>query len=156
MIHLITRDNIEGFDKMVPGLERALTKTTLGKSWDIQSLYDSLVNLQAFAFHQVESQYSGVFTISEAPLIKSLYWFWSGKEPSNKTPIDFSEVDAFLTAAARYFQCGQIIGEGRKGWAKVSAPFGYTEDSVICIKEVRYELPEIQPTAPDGGESTTG
>lgn len=156
MIHLISKENIQNFPKVVSGLSRALTRTTLGKSWDIPSLHAQLLNKQAYAFHQEESQYSGVFVITEAPLIRSLYWFWSGKEPSNKTPIDFTEVDAFLTHAARYFQCGQIIGEGRKGWAKVSSPFGYTEDSVICIKEVRYEFSEIQPIAPTGSESTTG
>ena len=144
MIHLITKENIQELDKMVDGLSRALTKTTLGNSWDIPALRKSLLEHKAFAFYQEESQYSGVFTISESPLVRSLYWWWSGKEPTNSKPIDFAEVDAFLMAAARHFQCGQIIGEGRKGWAKMGAPYGYKEDSVICIKEVHNELPKIQ------------
>lgn len=151
MIHLISKENIQEFDKLVSGLSRALTKTSLGDSWDIPSLHEQLLLKRAYAFHQAESQYSGVFTISESPLMRSLYWFWSGKEPSNKTPIDFSEVDTFLTAAARCFQCGQIIGEGRKGWAKVSSPFGYVEDSVICIKEVHNEFSKIPTTSSTRG-----
>ena len=152
MITFITRQTYEHFARAIPGLSRALEKTSLGKSWDIQSLSDNVINFEAYAFLQEESGYAGVFTISQTPLMRSLYWFWSGKDEANKVPIDYPEVDAFLIAAARHFNCSQLLCEGRKGWGKVGEPLGYVEDSRIYIKEVSHELPEIQPTASDGRE----
>lgn len=152
MITFITRQTFDHFEKTIPGLQRALTKTSLGESWSIKSLADHIVNFQAYGFYQEESGYAGVFTISETPLKRSLYWFWSGKNPDNDVPIDYTEVSSFLDAAAQHFNCSQIIGEGRKGWERVGAPLGFREDSRVYIKEVSHELPEIQPTPSTGCE----
>ncbi|HKY44824.1 MAG TPA: hypothetical protein VJM50_17160, partial [Pyrinomonadaceae bacterium] len=103
-------------------------------------------------FLQEESGYAGAFTISQTPLMRSIYFFWSGKDKANKVPINHHEVDEFLIAAARHFNCSQIICEGRAGWSKIVEPLGYVEDSRVYIKEVSHELPEIQPTASDGRE----
>lgn len=136
MILLITKENLKVLEVCFTGLERALTKTTLGKSWDFPSLIHSISTGHAYAFHQVESGYSGVFTFLETPLTKSLHWWWSGKDPENKIDIDYTEVDNFLVAAAKFFDCTQIIGEGRKGWEKIGGPLGYVEDSRTYTKEV--------------------
>lgn len=143
MIYLISHSNLELLDKAVTGLERALTKTTLGLSWDIPSLYGAVKEGSVLAFYQVDSGYSGVLSIHQTPKMKSLYWWWSGKDPENKTPIDFEEVDLFLVAAAKQLQCQQILGEGRKGWERVGGPMGYKEDTRLYSKEVTYELPQI-------------
>ena len=156
MITFITRQTLDHFGKAVPGLVRALDKTTLGESWSIQGLYDHLINFEAYAFVQEESGYAGAFTISQTPLKRSIYFFWSGKDASNDIPVDFAEVDTFLVAATRHFNCTQIIAEGRKGWAPVVAPYGFREDSRVYIKEVSHELPEIQPTTSDGCEPNGG
>lgn len=152
MITFITRQTLDHFGKAIPGLERAVTKTSLGESWSLQTLYDHIVNFQAYAFIQEESGYAGAFTISQTPMKRSIYFFWSGRDISNKNPIDYDEVWAFLEAAARHFNCSQVIAEGRKGWERVLAPLGFREDSRVYIKEVSHELPEIQPTASDGCE----
>lgn len=152
MITFITRQTYDYFQLAIPGLSRALTKTPLGESWDIQSLSDHIINFEAYAFIQRESGYAGAFTITATPLKRSLYWFWSGKDENNEVPIDYAEVMLFLEAAARHFNCSQIIGEGRKGWERIGAPFGFKEDSRLYTKEVSHELPEIQPTASDGRE----
>ena len=152
MITFITRQTLDHFEKAIPGLSRAVTKTSLGESWSIQTLHDHLINYQAYAFIQEETGYAGAFTISQTPLMRSIYFFWSGKDISNKTPVDYTEVNDFLIAAARHFECTQIIAEGRKGWEKIVEPLGFREDSRVYIKEVPHELPEIQPTASDGCE----
>lgn len=152
MITLITRETVEHINRAAPALERALKETTLNKTWTMQGLVDHIVNYQAYAFLQEESQYAGVFLVTTSPLMRSLYFFWSGKARGNKTPINHQEVDDFLVSAAQALQCKEIICEGRKGWGKVIAPYGYTPDSVLYIKEVPHELPEIQPTASDGCE----
>lgn len=156
MLTMITRETIEHFDKVIPALARTLQKTTLSDNWSIQSLYDHVVNYQAYIFFQHESQYAGVFTINQSPLSRNLYFFWAGKDRENKVPINHAEVDKFLVAAAKYFQCNHITCEGRKGWGKVIAPYGYREDSRVYIKEVSHELPEIQPIASDGREPDDG
>ncbi|UMO76447.1 hypothetical protein DNAM_190 [Pseudomonas phage BroderSalsa] len=136
MIYLIDKSNLRLLDRCVTGLERALTKTPLGLSWDIPSLYESVSSSHARVFYQEESGYSGVFTIHEAPLMRSLYWWWSGKDPENRVPIDFAEVDSLLVQVAQIFNCSQILGEGRKGWDRVGGPLGYTEDSRLYTKKV--------------------
>lgn len=155
MITFITRQTLDHFPKAVSGLSRTLKKTSLGDSWSIESLYDNIVNFEAYAFIQEESGYSGAFTIANSPHKKAIYFFWAGKDPENSVPIDHKEVDEFLVAAARYFNCSQVIAEGRKGWERIIAPFGYKEDSRVYIKEVSHELPEIQSTASDGDLPTT-
>lgn len=152
MITFITRQTYDHLERAIPGLSRAITKTSLGESWDIQSLSHYIINFDAYAFIQEETGYAGAFTISQTPLKRSIYFFWSGKDRSNKVPVDYDEVLAFLEAAARHFNCSQIIAEGRKGWERVVAPLGFREDSRVYIKEVSHELPEIQPTASDGCE----
>ena len=152
MITFITRETFDHLQRAIPGLQRAVSKTSLGESWDIPSLADHIANYAAYAFLQEESGYAGAFTISQTPLMRSIYFFWSGKDVSNKTPIDYQEVFDFLQAAARHFNCSQIIAEGRKGWEKVVEPLGFREDSRVYIIEVTHELPEIQPTASDGRE----
>lgn len=155
MITYITRETINHFDRAAPALQRALEETSLGKTWTMQGLVDHIVNYQAYAFFQEESQYAGAFLITNTPLVRSIYFFWSGKQKGNKVPIDYTEVDHFLMAAAEVFNCNNIICEGRAGWSKVIAPLGYKEDSRVYIKEVSHELPEIQPTASDGCEPTS-
>lgn len=152
MITFITRQTFDHFGRAIPGLSRAVDKTSLGESWDIPSLADNIANYEAYAFLQEQSGYAGAFTISQTPLKRSIYFFWSGRDISNKNPIDYGEVWTFLEAAARHFNCSQVIAEGRKGWERVLAPLGFREDSRVYIKEVSHELPEIQPTTSDGCE----
>lgn len=142
MIQLITRETLETqfTPKVVAGLSRALTKTTLGEYWDIPSLVDHLVNLQVFCFHQLESGYSCVFQVNSAPLKKVLHIFWAGKDPENDVPCDWKELDQYHIAIAQLLGCSQIILDGRKGWEKIGAPMGYVEDSRTYIKEVPDEL----------------
>lgn len=137
MIKLVSRSNVdEMFSLMVAGLERARTKTSLGKYWTVQDAYDNLVNLTAYGFYQEESQYSGIFTVSESPQRRSLNIFWAGKAPGNKTPINDEECDAFFKACAECFDCKTIIIKGRKGWEKMAGRQGYLEDSRTYIKEL--------------------
>lgn len=137
MIKLVSRPNLdETFPLMVAGLERALTKTSLGKYWTIQSAYDNLVNLTVYGFYQEESQYSGIFYIGTSPMRRSLNIFWAGKAPGNKTPINDEECDAFFQACAKYFDCQAIEVTGRKGWEKMAARQGYLEDSRTYIKDI--------------------
>lgn len=144
MITLITRSNIdECYPIIAPGLTRALTKTTLGKYWDLESLYHHIVNFEAYAFHQVESGYSGVFSIGGAPLGKTLFFFWSGKDKHNKTPVDYAEINSVLEESAKHFGCAFIQCEGRRGWKPVLEPLGYVEDSTNFVKEVGNELSPI-------------
>lgn len=137
MIQLVSRQNMEElFPKMVKGLERALTKTSLGKYWSIQSCFDSMINFVVYGFHQHESQYSGIFYIADAPHRRTLHVFWGGKDPSNDTPIDLEELDNFLQAAAKYFQCQSILVEGRAGWGKWIDKLGYHEDTRSYVKSL--------------------
>lgn len=136
-IQLVSRPNVqELFPLMEAGLKRPLTKTTLGLYWDLQSLFDHIVNLQAYGFYQHESQYSGAFTITVTPLRRCLNIFWAGKDLTNKVPIDEVECDAFFKACAKYFECDVIVVRGRKGWQKAGERLGYLEDSRSYIKEV--------------------
>lgn len=144
MINLITRSNLDtDFSSLIPGLSRALTKTSLGKFWDLESLYHHLVNFEAYAFHQVESGYSGVFSLGGAPLGKTLFFFWSGKDPENDTPVDYKEIDEVLMESAKHFGCSFIQCEGRRGWKSVLDPLGYSEDSTNFVKEVDNELSPV-------------
>lgn len=136
MIHLVTRQNIDMFERMVEGLERPLTKTSLGRYWTIQDAYDHLVNISAFGFYQEESGYSGIMCINTYPQRKTLNIFWAGKERANKTPIDDAECDAFFDAIAKHFGCSAIMIQGRKGWEKMALARGYHEDSRVYLKEV--------------------
>lgn len=136
MMNLISRPNIDQFEKLVPGLERVLTKTSLGKYWSMEALYNNIVNFAAYGFYQEESGLCGAFTISRAPLRNTLNVFWAGKDPSNKTPVDYVECDAFYRACAEHFECQTIRVQGRPGWSKLGNEFGYTEDSRIYLKEV--------------------
>jgi len=136
MTKLVSRENIHEFDKMVPHLERALIKTSLGKYWTIQTLYDNMVNQQVFGFIQEHTGYHGAFYIGHSPLRKTLQVFWGGKDLHNKTPIDDVELDNFFVACAEVFGCKSIAIEGRKGWEKMATRRGYLEDSRVYIKEV--------------------
>jgi len=141
MIRLISRQNIEDFDLMVKGLERPLTKTSLGEYWTLSALYDAMVNQSIFGFYQEESQYSGAFSIVKTPLRKCMNIFWAGKDPDNDTPIDIDECDAFFNACAQHFECDVIMVKGRKGWGHWGGHLGYKEDSRVFTKEVTHELP---------------
>lgn len=137
MIKLVSRQNLdEMFPLMVPGLERALTKTSLGKYWNIQTLYDSMVNFVVYGYYQEETQTSGIFYIGKAPLRKTLHVFWGGKDPKNKTPLNLQEFDEFLQACAQYFECQSILLEGRSGWGRMISKLGYPEDSRSYVKDL--------------------
>lgn len=116
------------------GLQRALDGTTFGEFWDIPSAQEGLTGGSLGGFHQVESGYSGIFTIRFTPLSKQLYFFWSGKDELNDTPIDFDEVDDFLQSIAKACQCTHIYCEGRIGWKKIIEPLGYILESHSYIR----------------------
>lgn len=144
MIHSISRNNLETFYLvLLKGLERALTKTTLGDFWSIEDLWTHIIQQKAFAFYQEESGYAGVFSFIESPKQRGLYFFWSGKDVENDVPVDYQEVDLYLTEAAKHFDCKFIQCEGRKGWSHILLPLGYIVDSVNYTKEVRHEVPPI-------------
>lgn len=156
MIIPISRHNIELLLQYEPALMRALDRTTLFKNWDMKSLLDHVVNFNAYAFAQPESGYVAVFTINTSPLMRTMHVFWSGKMPDNDTPIDYPEVVDAMDDIARHFQCAEVVVEGRKGWEKIGKPLGYVEDARLYVKEVSYELPEIQPASADGCEPADG
>lgn len=144
MITFVCHLNVEDkFQLLVPGLSRAELKTNLGGYWDLPSLKTSILNKEAFAFHQDASGYSGVFYVGVAPLCKTLYHFWAGKDPSVEAPVDYTEIDKFFDHMAKLFECRYISCEGRKGWKSILTPLGYAEDSVVYTKEVSYELPQL-------------
>ena len=116
------------------GLERAITGTTFGQFWDLPSAEEGLEKGHLGGFIQVESGYSGIFTVRETPLSRQLYFFWSGKDPLNETKIDFEEIDRFLTALSKDCQCTHIFCEGRTGWKKILEPLGYILESHSYIK----------------------
>ena len=141
MIRVITKDNInECLPKVAKGLQRAITKTPLGVSWDLSSLVSEALKGEVYIFHQEDSGYSGVFYFGYTPLSKTLNFFWSGKDENNHTPVDYEEVDLFLTHIAKKTGCSSISCEGRRGGKKVLTPLGYTEDSVVYTKEVAHEF----------------
>lgn len=152
MIIPVSRHNLEVIPEYEDALMRALDRTSLSQSWNLDTLVNHIVNYAAYAFIQPESGYIAVFMITQSPLQKSLYMFWCGKKPDNDTPVDYQEVTSAMEEIARHFGCQNILVEGRKGWEKVSKPYGFVEDSRTYVKEVSYELPTIQPTASDGGE----
>lgn len=137
MIHSISRNNLEQFFPVIrSGLSRALHKTPLGDFWDLESLWEHLVNFEVFAFHQEETGYSGVFSFQQSPKRKGLYFFWSGKDEQNTIPVDYEEVERYLEEAAKHFDCQYIICEGRKGWKTILEPLGFSIDSINYTKEV--------------------
>ena len=69
MITFITRETFDHLQRAIPGLQRAVSKTSLGESWDIPSLADHIANYAAYAFLQEESGYAGAFTISQTCLL---------------------------------------------------------------------------------------
>lgn len=144
MIHVITRHNIQEFNTVVPALQRAFFKTDLGTFWDFESLYGLVINQEAFIFQQPETGYAGVLQFTYCPKGRILHFFWSGKDPDNEVPADYTEVDAFLVEVAKQQDCIAIQCEGRRGWKPILLPLGYTEDSVVYIKEVtKDELPSV-------------
>lgn len=144
MINLLNRNNAyELFPKIALGLSRALGKTTIGAYWDFDTLFQHLINFEAYAFIEEDSGYCGVFQVTESPKAKTLNFFWSGKHSSNNVPVDWDLIDEFLEAAARDLGCKFVQCEGRAGWKKILSDRGYQEDSVIYTKEVSYELPNV-------------
>ena len=139
MIQLIVRETLDKFPLLIPGLSRALSVGNLSANWSLDTLYQHIINHEAYGFYQEESGYAGVFVVSTSPLCKSLYFFWSGKDPENKKLIDYKEVDEFLTIAAKALGCRYILCEGRKGWKKTLSTLGYAEDSVVFSKEIPDE-----------------
>lgn len=144
MISIISRSNIDRFEEVAPALERALEKTALSDTWNLRALYDHVVNKEAYVFLQDESGYAGVIQFVNTPLQRVLYFFWSGKDRSNRVLVDYDEVDSFLEAVAKDQGCASIMCEGRKGWKPMLTKRGYSEDSVIFTKEVKLnELPTV-------------
>mgnify|MGYP003436513124 CR=1 FL=1 len=135
MIIPITDSN---FQECCKGLERALLNTTLGDFWDLPSLRDKLSRGKVLGFFQPDSGYSGICSIGIYPKVKSLVFFWSGKDPANKTPVDYSEADEYLQASAERLNCKYILCDGRVGWKTVLEPLGYTLDTHSYIREIQY------------------
>lgn len=118
------------------GLQRALDGTTFGEFWDLPNAELELLSGDLGCFHQVESGYSGIFTLRSTPLSRQLYFFWSGKDPLNKTQIDFKEVDEFLLGISEELKCTHIVCEGRAGWKKIIEPLGYIQECHSYIKGI--------------------
>lgn len=136
MIIPITRQNIDLLEKCRAGLQRTLDKTDLKECWDIDALYDHVVNFSVFAFYQEESGLAGVLSVNTTPRLRILNWFWTGKDPASKVLPDYAEVDAFLVHMATELGCGRLVCDGRKGWEKIGAPFGYQEDGRVYVKSI--------------------
>lgn len=136
MIIPIVRETLDHFNKCIPGLQRELDRSDLKECWDIQSVYDHLVNYQVFGLYQEESGLAGIFCIQEAPKLRILNLFWLGKDPSNKTPCDYQELDRFLTHMAKELGCKRIICDGRKGWTKIVGNLGYEDSARVYMKKI--------------------
>lgn len=136
MIIPISRANIDLLEKCAPGLQRELDRSDLDECWDIQALYDHVVNFQAYALLQEESGLAGVFCINETPFMRILNLFWLGKDPDNKTPCDYKELDQFLVHAGEHFGCARVVCDGRKGWARVVEPLGYRDSGRVYVKSI--------------------
>lgn len=121
---------------MSPGLSRAITKTSLGKYWDLDSALQRVKSGDLLGFYIPESQYSGLYSFIEYPLCKALFFWWSGKDASNKIPVNFEELDQYLEVIARAYSCDVIECEGRKGWRDILLPLNYREDSILYAREV--------------------
>lgn len=146
MITLIDRTNIlREYPKLLKGVLRASEKTTIDSFWDSETLFQHLINFEAFAFIEEKSGYCGVFQFSYSPKAKILNFFWSGKDPDNPNPVDWGYIDEFLEYTAKGNQCTIIQCEGRRGWKKILEPLGYIEDSVLFIREVPNELHVLPP-----------
>jgi hypothetical protein len=136
ILHLCKETLDRLWDKITPGLFRALDKTTLGEFWDLPSLRVALSLGTVYGFYQASSGYSGIYCISESPKAKQLTFFWSGKDPENETPIDYEAVDKHLEIVAKVFGCSYISCEGRVGWKKTLEPLGYSPDGSLYLKRV--------------------
>lgn len=137
MIIPITRNNLEYLEACRPGLQRTLDKyPEFAECWDMDALYDHVVNFQVFAFHQQESGLSGVLSVNTTPKLRILNWFWTGKDPESKVLPNYSEVDEFMTHMAKELGCQRILCDGRRGWEKIGKQFGYHEAGRVYIKPV--------------------
>lgn len=144
MIKLLTRKNVyELFPELSKGLSRAFENTTIGSYWNLESLFQHLINFEVYAFIEEDSGYCGVFQVCSSPLSRTLNFFWSGKHEDNDTPVDWDYIDEFLQHAARDLHCQFIQCEGRVGWKKILEGRGYSVDSSLFTKEVSYELPPV-------------
>lgn len=137
MIVHVTSKNVEYlWGLMEGGLKRTLTKTKLGIHWDLPSAIKAIHEGELLGFYVPESGYSGLYYFSHSPLKKSLKFFWSGKDEDNKVPVDWEEVDKYLSVIAEAYQCQIIECEGRRGWKSILEPLSYREDSVLFYREV--------------------
>jgi hypothetical protein len=137
MILHLSKETLDSlWDKVTPGLSRALDKTTLGEFWDLEGLKDAIQAERFFGFYQVDSGYSGIYSIGETPKAKQLTFFWSGKHPENPRPIDYTAIDEHLKHMARIFGCTHISCDGRAGWKKTLEPLGYSPDGSLYLKRV--------------------
>ena len=136
ILHLSKETLDRLWDRVTPGLSRALDKTTLGEFWDLKGLRSAINYGMLYGFHQVDSGYSGVYSIVETPKAKQLTFFWSGKNPENPHPIDYNAIDEHLKHMARIFDCTHISCEGRVGWKKTLEPLGYSPDGSLYLKRV--------------------
>lgn len=137
MIVHVNSDNVDKvWSLMIPGLSRVLTKTSLGKYWDLDSALQGVKSGDLLGFYIPESQYSGIYSIQHYPLRTTLFFWWSGKDSSNKTPVDYQELDDYLELIAQTYSCDEIECEGRKGWREILLPLNYREDSILYAREV--------------------
>lgn len=136
LVHVSAKNIDRIWDRMVPGLSRALEDTTLGEFWDLESARELIEKGALLAFHQPASGYSGVYSFNQTPKALQLTFFWSGKTADNDVQVDWEEVDAYLTHIAEVFECSHIQCEGRVGWKKIVEPLGYHVDGSLYLKRI--------------------
>jgi hypothetical protein len=136
MITPITRTNMEMLELCRPGLQRELDRSDLKECWDMDALYDNVVNFCVFAFYQHESGLAGVVSANNTPKIRILNFFWTGKDPENKTPADYAELDRFLVHMAKELNCSRIVCDGREGWSRIVPKLGYSDSGRVYVKNV--------------------
>lgn len=136
MYHIDQSNVDEYWPEMCKGLERALSKTHLGLTWDLESALSYIKRGRLFGFYDETSGYSGLYSINETPLARILYWFWSGKDPMFPNLPDANAVGEYLDNASRIFECKYITAEGRPGFKHLAKSLGFQPDSNTWLKEV--------------------
>lgn len=137
MIYLITERHIDMvWDRMSLGLARAEFPEDLGSIFTTDDLYHQIKDEGELGFYQVESGYSGVMKVYPTKHKTFLYFYFSGKDITNPTPINYEEVDEFLMEVAKIYGCTHIHLDGRRGWERKVKHLGYALETINLFKEV--------------------